>query len=256
MEEWTRCVKGLSPRCSLSHDRSQLMAIGTATGRLQQIRDIEPTIPSSSPSVSKTRLHFTPGMLLKIKQKSTNTLTTFAAITGHLWRCISKARRLDPEVVTCVAISIDGRGRLNPPLPESYFGNAVFVPLTISIAQDLLNNPASCPASLIQTSLAQANDQYLRESLLHIQKTVESLDQNSTMPTAAHPNLVVTSWLKFPLYEMDFGWGGPAFVGNVPRGEEGLLLLLPSYTRDGSIDAVVQLFSADLQNLEELCYNI
>ena len=53
----------------------------------------------------------------------------YEAISSHMCRCACKARRaLDRNNQrTRVHIVVDVRNRLNPSLPEAYFGNAVFV---------------------------------------------------------------------------------------------------------------------------------
>ncbi len=68
------------------------------------------------------------------------------------------------------------------------------------------------------------------------------------------PNLSITSWVQLPLYKLDFGWGTPVYAGPPWVPFEGLVMLIPSSTQDGSIDAIIGLFEPDMAKLEEICY--
>lgn len=57
---------------------------------------------------------------------STINYSSYVVLTGHLWRCVCKARRLSDDQETKMQIPVDGRSRLRPPLPPGYFGNVVF----------------------------------------------------------------------------------------------------------------------------------
>ncbi|XLT34824.1 hypothetical protein HN873_066116 [Arachis hypogaea] len=49
----------------------------------------------------------------------------FEAIGAHLWRSACKARELSKHQPTVFQTVVDIRKKLNPPLPQNYFGNAL-----------------------------------------------------------------------------------------------------------------------------------
>ncbi|XBJ13404.1 hypothetical protein VPH35_005583 [Triticum aestivum] len=52
--------------------------------------------------------------------------STYTMLSAHVWRCVSRARGLPSEQPTKLYCAIDGRKRLNPPLPEGFLGNVLF----------------------------------------------------------------------------------------------------------------------------------
>ncbi|KAJ7295748.1 hypothetical protein O6H91_18G003200 [Diphasiastrum complanatum] len=267
MNEWVRAVKGLPPSCIQLHDRSALIAKTAQIAFPNGLQEVAPAADANKPrpspfrpTVSAMKIHFSVDKLRKLKSSvdlngisgQEECFSTFKILTAHLWRCISKARKIEADVDTGLLISVDARRRLQPPLPDSYFGNVTFSPFPCTTAKQLLEKPISFAAGLIHAAIQGVDDSYLRSTLDFIESQLCRTE--SQMPHELSPNLVVASWARFPLYELDFGWGSPCFAGNVAEGHEGVVVLLPSYTRDGSIDAVVELFMPELVSLESLCF--
>ncbi|CAM8971066.1 unnamed protein product [Rhodiola kirilowii] len=67
--------------------------------------------------------------------------TTFQSISAHIWAHVTLARRLKPEEVTAFAIFADCRKRIDPPVPETYFGNMIQAIFTGTAAGLLLAHP-------------------------------------------------------------------------------------------------------------------
>ena len=70
------------------------------------------------------------------------------------------------------------------------------------------------------------------------------------------PDIEVDSWLRIPFYDLDFGGGRPFFFMPSYLPVEGLLILLPSFAGDGSVDAYVPLFSRHMDTFKNCCYSI
>jgi hypothetical protein len=70
------------------------------------------------------------------------------------------------------------------------------------------------------------------------------------------PNIEVDSWLRIPFYDMDFGGGRPFFFMPSYLPVEGLLILLPSFVGDSSVDAYVPLFSRHMNTFKNCCYTL
>nr|CAD1834521.1 unnamed protein product [Ananas comosus var. bracteatus] len=87
-------------------------------------------------------------------------------------------------------------------------------------------------------------------------------EEEGLMPTADAdemvlcPNLEVDSWTRIPFYDLDFGGGSPYYFVPSYLPVEGLLILLPSFIGDGSIDAFVPLFHHNLDSFKLCCYSM
>jgi hypothetical protein len=56
-------------------------------------------------------------------------LSTNDALNGLVWRCITRARglaKLTPDGDTCLGFATNARKRIEPNIPETYFGNVNF----------------------------------------------------------------------------------------------------------------------------------
>ncbi|AES65694.1 transferase family protein [Medicago truncatula] len=71
---------------------------------------------------SSTLLRLSPEQVDKLKKKA-NENGNFVHI--YIWRCASKARKLEENQQSVVRFNSDIRARMIPPLPKNYFGNAL-----------------------------------------------------------------------------------------------------------------------------------
>ena len=70
------------------------------------------------------------------------------------------------------------------------------------------------------------------------------------------PNLGITSWVRLPIHDADFGWGRPIFMGPGGIAFEGLAFVLPSATNDGSLSLAISLQSEHMKSFSKLLYDI
>ena len=104
----------------------------------------------------------------------------YKAISSHMWRCACKARRaLDCDnQPTKVRIVVDVRNWLNPPLPQQYFGNAIYTTVTSTcLYGNLLSKPLSYSTGKLREAIETVIDEYIRSNLDFIasQKHVDGL---------------------------------------------------------------------------------
>ncbi|CAN4084921.1 unnamed protein product [Withania somnifera] len=65
-------------------------------------------------------------------------ISSLQAVLPHVWRSVKSCCHLDQSEKTTFRVSINMRERLNHPLPEDFFGNAIYPAIiTLKIA-DLL----------------------------------------------------------------------------------------------------------------------
>ncbi|XP_073152782.1 spermidine hydroxycinnamoyl transferase-like [Henckelia pumila] len=127
--------------------------------------------------------------------------TRYEVIAAHIWRCACRARGHLYEQRTGLVVCLDICNRVQPPLPEKYFGNAIM--------------------DVVATGLQD----------IHAMKT------NGGRLFYWNPNLGVVSWMALPLYGTDFGWGKEIFMGPGSYDCDGDSLILPG--RDGDNGSIV-----------------
>nr|GME01634.1 agmatine coumaroyltransferase-2-like [Ipomoea batatas] len=213
------------------------------------------------------KVHFTLEFLAKLKAKASamnggaRPYSTFESLVAHLWRAITKARNLGGFETTHIRISVDGRARLNPKVPNEYFGNLVLWAFPTAKVKDLLREPLPYAAKLIHDAVSKVNNNYFR-SFIDFANSKVVTEEDGLVPTAdmdKHilcPNLEVDSWLRFPFYDLDFGTGCPYIFMPTFFPTEGMMFLLPSFIGDGSIDAFIPLFQDNLPTFKQICYSL
>ena len=196
---------------------------------------------------------------LKAKSKEEGTATSYSSyemLAGHIWRCTCLARALPDDQETKLFVAVDGRARLHPPLPPNYFGNVIFTTTPIAKAGELVSRPAWFAASQIHDTLVKTNGDYLKSAIdyLELQPDLSALVRGAH--TFRCPNLGITSWVRLPIYDADFGWGRPIFMGPGGISFEGLAYVLPSPTNDGSLSVAIGLLPEHMKAFEKLLYEI
>ncbi|KAF8369822.1 hypothetical protein HHK36_032157 [Tetracentron sinense] len=198
--------------------------------------------------------------LLKTISNNSNishTYTTYEIVAAHVWRCACKARELGDVQETRVYITADGRNRLQPPLPAGYIGNAIFTSSAVSMAGDVMAKPITYAANKIRKSITRLNDEYLRSSLDFLEIEKEKLGRlgrgSGTFPCT---DLSIVSWTRLPIYEADFGWGRPVFMGPASFFYGGLAYIMPSPGNDGGLSLAISLEMEHISHFRKLFYHL
>ncbi|KAM7523614.1 hypothetical protein LguiA_013516 [Lonicera macranthoides] len=187
--------------------------------------------------------------------------SSFEAIAGHMWRCASKARRHESQQPTRLFFPMDVRNRLEPPLPQFYFGNAICRAATTSTSGELLSKPLSYASSKIREEIDKATDEYLRSSM-RLLKNLPDISEyrNFHSPGCTqgafhgNPNMAVNSWTRIPIYGADFGWGKEIYNGPAAVGSEGKFLISLSSQEEDSFVIVVHLQVAHVEDFKKFFY--
>ncbi|XP_074304062.1 spermidine hydroxycinnamoyl transferase-like [Silene latifolia] len=178
----------------------------------------------------------------------------FEVITAHLWRCMTLARELDPHQMMTLYVIADARSRLDPPLPSSYFGNAIIPVTARSRAGELLSMPLSYACSKVREAVEQMSSEYIKGTIESLGKE-ENLsklqymeDRGDLVGNSAQssPDMWVTSSLNLLAQGLDFGWGKEVYAGP-PTGLSDYrnTLVLPHYRWDGSVKLATWLQAND-----------
>ncbi|KAF1889280.1 hypothetical protein Lal_00024603 [Lupinus albus] len=182
--------------------------------------------------------HFTKVKIAKIKSKANaevgvDKISSLQALLTHLWRTVIRNQQLDPEKECNYGLAIDVRGRIVPPLPDSYFGNALIIDAIRMKAGELLQEGGLGKGALemhkMITSYSDERLKILYGSWVGPPKMFELGGISNMLRTSSSP--------RFNVYGNDFGWGKPVAVrsGSTMNGFTTLFV----GAEEGSIDLTV-----------------
>ncbi|CAN1175553.1 Spermidine hydroxycinnamoyl transferase [Linum perenne] len=186
--------------------------------------------------------------------------TTYETLTAHIWKCTCKARDLNPEQPTTLGVCVDSRTRMKPSLPKGYFGNAILDVQATALAGELTSKPLGYTAKKIRDTIEKVDAEFL-DSAIDFLKSQPDLrkyqDFGSTKdqaPFFGYPNLGVISWLRLPLFGMDFGWGKEIYMGPATHDFDGDSMILASQNGDGSVLVAICLREDHMESFKKCFY--
>ncbi|KAK9914291.1 hypothetical protein M0R45_038077 [Rubus argutus] len=211
---------------------------------------------SAGPQLRERLFKFSESAIDKIKSTvnanpssdGSKPFSTFQSLSVHIWRHVTKARNLKPEDYTVFTVFADCRKRVDPPMPESYFGNLIQAIFTATAAGLLSANPPEFGASVIQKAIeshdAKAIDQRNKEW--------ESAPKIFEFKDAGVNCVAVGSSPRFKVYEVDFGWGKPEGVRSGSNNRfDGMVYLYQGKSGGRSIDVEITLEAGAMERLEQ-----
>ncbi|XP_026443760.1 putrescine hydroxycinnamoyltransferase 3-like [Papaver somniferum] len=226
-------------------------------------------LPYSADDVVHHKAHFTPEFIAELKSKANSSVpdivdgkrrpySTFESLVAHLWRTMAKVRGPTDLQTTKVKISVNGRRRLRPCVPDEYFGNLILAAFPQSRVNELLQKSLSHATEVIHDAVAKLNSDYFKSIIDFAKNNMRNedliLDEQGWKVPTVWPNLEVDSWLGFPFDTVDFGFGKPYIFMPSFGPWEGVVYLVPSMDGDGSIDVYITLFEQYLNLFEEICF--
>ncbi|KAI4357060.1 hypothetical protein L6164_001034 [Bauhinia variegata] len=241
-----------------------------------------PLILGSSDNIAERKkdtsvalLPLTRDQVLKIKNKANeeNTVSSsvcatrpysrYEAIAAHIWRTGAKSRKHDEHQPTVVRFIGDIRNKLKPSLPRNYFGNALLRTVTpMCTSGEIISNPLCYAAQKIQEAIDKLTDEYMRSQLdfLASQENVDWLRGGFHIVGGlnglfyGNPNFNIVSWLSMPMYDADFGWGKPLYMGPGSLNEDGKTFIMPSPSGDGSAIVALRLQTTHMEAFQRFFY--
>ena len=151
INSWADKARGLPLKVAPFFDRTLPRARCPPTPIFRHV-EYEPSPPLKNSASTDPKplvvsvLKLTADQLNSFKAKVTNEnattkYSTYSILTARIWRCATKARDLEDDQEVKLLMPIDGRRRLDPPLPLGYYGNVIFHATPIVRAGDLLSEP-------------------------------------------------------------------------------------------------------------------
>ncbi|KAF4376347.1 hypothetical protein G4B88_000035 [Cannabis sativa] len=206
-----------------------------------------------------------------IKAEELNKLQTLASsnnkrrsklesFSAYLWQLVAKSSpNTDSEKPCRLGIVVDGRKWLSKgdqqTTMSSYFGNVLSVPFTGKKVSDLIEEPLNEVANEVHECLGKA----LREE--HFLGLIDWVEKLRPVPGMTRiysyrredgPSFVVSSGQRFPVSDIDFGWGKPFFGSyHFPWGGDcGYVMPMPSPSGNGDWIVYMHLFRWQLEVIE------
>ncbi|KAM3287266.1 phenolic glucoside malonyltransferase 1-like [Capsicum chacoense] len=184
--------------------------------------------------------------LVLSRRPSLEHVTSFTITCAYVWTCYVKSKATvweekDKNVLEFFICAVDYRARLNPPLPQSYFGNCIIGYNSETTHINLIGEEGfTIAAELIGKTIQK---RLKDEDWLHSGNWFKSFD------TVDHKRAFgLTGSPKFDLYATDFGWGKPAKLESISieNGEGGAMSLSKSRDSDGDLEIGLSLSKAQM----------
>lgn len=210
----------------------------------------------SPPNLQQRMFRFSKAKIAELKAKANAemeiitesneiTISSLQALLAHLWMSVTRNRRIDPDEEVGYEVAVGMRTRIQPPLPEGYFGSAALVVMPKCTARELLENGLGWSAWKINRVIAS-------QTATEVRKLLEDWAQRPTLThIGKYPanTLLTGSSPRFDVYGNDFGWGRPIAVRSGPAAKfDGKLTVFPG-AEEGSIEFEVCLLVETLESL-------
>ncbi|KAH9289679.1 hypothetical protein KI387_033796, partial [Taxus chinensis] len=197
----------------------------------------EPSLENGSPVLSVQVTEFScGGMILgctfdhRVADAfSANTnCSKFEAFSAYFWRLLMHTQEVNQTKNCRIGIVVDGRSRLQTiGMSDNYFGNVLLLPFIERNAGDVKNKSISWGAGLIHDAISSAaNDEHFQSLIDFVETTkpttvLAKIYCKADDAQSTGPSVLLSSGLRFPLYEVDHGWGQPTFASyHFPSGGE------------------------------------
>lgn len=89
-------------------------------------------------------------------------ISAFQALSALVWRSIIRENHLSYDEVLYNYMYANNRHRLNPPLPQNYYGTCIKAITTKTTVGELLENNLGWAASLLHQSVVNLTDKVVR----------------------------------------------------------------------------------------------
>ncbi|KAF3951083.1 hypothetical protein CMV_023234 [Castanea mollissima] len=143
-----------------------------------------------------------------------------------------------------VLFAVNLRTRMDPPLSGNFFGNIFRVATVILSSEERIGLVGN-----LRAAIRKIDNEYvkkLRDHTQHldfIKEAIEKVLKQDIVP------FNFTSLCRFPIYEMDFGWGNPMWIGRVSLPFKNVTVFIDTKSGDG-IEAWVNLKEEDMAKFE------
>lgn len=220
------CIKARNPlQIKFDHTEYTKQTFSNFTTPTSQTT-VTPSLsnPNDAPQFKLVSLNS--NFISMLKEKATVKCSSFEAVVAHLWKSRARAYYDDPTKVSSVLFAVDIRGKMVPPLPDSFVGNAVITASASAVVEDMLVKPFSFCVEMVKDGIQRVSNEYVRSA-------IDWWEMHRGVPSIIDGNFFVSAWWKLPFHELDFGLGRPVYAGPLVTSMHEFVLLLPGKNGDG-----------------------
>ncbi|PUZ49843.1 hypothetical protein GQ55_6G010900 [Panicum hallii var. hallii] len=135
-------------------------------------------------------------------------ISSLQSVLAHVWRAVTRARRLPRQQETSYTVLVGCRGRVRR-VPQAYAGNAVVRCAARATAGEVLDNGLGWAAALLSRAVASLDETALVDSVARWHRD----RRFAYLAGWWHPAVMVTgNSPRFDVFGNDFGWGRPVAV--------------------------------------------
>lgn len=172
------------------------------------------------------------------------------ALSAFIWSRFVAATKDEsgPQKLYAVNHAVNLRPRFDPPQPQSSFGNLFSLAITVPSLK-----PGEAGPDLVRQVRAQiskVDKDHVKELQGGSQQWDSMRDRAAMFMKGEMVTFSFTSLCRFPLYEADFGWGKPIWVGSPALNFKNLVFFIDTPSGDG-IEAYVSLKKEEMAKLEK-----
>lgn len=195
--------------------------------------------------------HFTKGKIAMLKAKAnaeaaTTSISSLQSLLAHIWRATTRARLVEHDKEVDLRIFIGLRARLQPPLPQSYCGNAIVSGIVTLRTRDILEQGLGFVALEINKVVSSYTKNKVTDALASLLKNPSPFTKADV---GRIHSLGISSSPRHNVYGTDFGWGRPVAVRSGPGNKfDGKLTLFPGL-EEGSMDVEFSVLPETLKAL-------
>ncbi|CAI8599255.1 unnamed protein product [Vicia faba] len=207
-----------------------------------------------APELRERIFHFTAESIAKLKAKAnreynTNKISSFQSLSAHVWRSITRARRLTNDRKTSCMVAVNNRPRMKPPLPEEYFGTSVDTVSAEATVGELLENDLGWVAWKVHVAVTKHDELEIRKSVEKWLETPVILDLDRHYDPLS--GVAMISSPRFNMYGNEFGMGkAVAVLCGYANKCDGNVTIYEGHEGGGSMDLEISLSSNVMIELE------
>ncbi|CAH9099285.1 unnamed protein product [Cuscuta epithymum] len=185
------------------------------------------------------------------RRRGLSHVTSFTVTCSYVWNCVIRSRHVagvyanddEDELFGCTA---DCRARLDPPLPENYFGNCITVCYGYAKVKEHVGEDGLAAAAAVGESIRGQLYNKHKDGVLKGAEDwftlLSTINMDRTLSLAGSP--------KFDYYGLDFGWGKPRKLEIPSIDITGTISLSGSKDEEGAIEIGLALPQGRIQNSE------
>ncbi|KAG5048163.1 hypothetical protein JHK85_009266 [Glycine max] len=206
-----------------------------------------------APLMRERVFHFSAESIAKLKAKAnmesdTTKISSFQSLSALVWRSITRACSLPYEQRTSCRLTANNRTRMEPPLPQEYFGNSVSRVSAETTVGELLENNLGWAAWKLHLAVTNHNDRVVLQSLKEWLQSPLIYQLGQPMDPYV---VLISSSPRFNMYGNEFGMGKAVAVRSGYANKfDGKVTSYPGREGGGSIDLEVGLLPHIMSALE------